>query len=447
MTTYYREQRIKKRTIICFLIIVFIHTSFAQNKKETFKLTPKIKTEVVQSVSNLLLNNYVFPDTAKLMSAFILAQLHKGNYKTITNPVTFTDVLSQDILSVLKDNHLQIQYNPAFEKQLLSANNDNATPQKNQTNYSNSNYGFRVVKILNGNIGYIEMSGFANPNTKSQEAVKAAMALVANTNTLIFDMRNNGGGSPEMVKYICSYFFQNKTHLMDWYNRSANTLTPFYTSPDTTEKRFLNKPIYILIADKTASAAEEFCYDLKNLNRATLVGQTTMGAAHGTYEASASNGFVLYIPYARMVNAITKTDWENTGVVPHISTGADKALEVVEEKIFQNLLTTVTDSTSKFELNWQYNLLKAHNNPVTINPETLQQFVGVYGERTFTLQNGELYYQRVGKPLFKLTPLTGTIMKGNDFFKIEFTKNDKGVYDEIIAYYQDGRIEKAKRTK
>ncbi len=39
------------------------------------------------------------------------------------------------------------------------------------------------------------------------------------------------------------------------------------------------------------------------------------------------------------------------------------------------------------------------------------------------------------------------MFKGNDFFKIVFVKNADGNFDELIAYYQDHRVEKAKRTK
>jgi C-terminal processing protease CtpA/Prc len=333
-----------------------------------------------------------------------------------------------------------------MEKQLL--NDGQILPAKIASgNYRNTNAGVRSIKILNGNIGLLELGNFVDPTTEAKEAMRSALTFLANTNAVIFDLRNNSGGSPAMVQYICGYLFENKTHLMDWYSRPADKLTAYWTTPDSTEKRFINKPVYILAGKGTASAAEEFCYDLKHLKRATLIGQATAGAAHGTLERAAGHGVIVYVPYAHMINAVTKTDWEHTGAIPDINVASEKALEVAQEKIFETLLKTTTDTLNLFELNWQYDLLKAYNNPVTIDTETLHKFCGIYGERTFTLENGEFYYQRVGKPKFKLSPMSNNIMKGNDFYKIEFIKSVDGSYNEIIAYYQDRRIERAMRTK
>jgi hypothetical protein len=427
--------------LLLFLFLLYTFTSFSQKP-----LDAKTKNEIVNSVSKILLNDYVYPDTAILMSNHILKQLADGKYKSITSVVALTDVLNSDIKTVVNDGHFQITYNPVMEKQLLNHGELAPTPVASG-NYRNANAGMRSIKILNGNIGLLELGNFVEPTKEAKEAMRSALTFLANTNAIVFDLRNNGGGSPAMVQYICGYLFEKETHLMDWYSRPANRTTEFYTTPDSTEKRFIHKPIYILAGKGTASAAEEFCYDLKHLKRATLIGQATAGAAHGTLERTAGHGVIVYVPYAHAINAITKTDWEHAGVIPDVNVALEKALEVTQEKIFETLLKSTTDTLNLFELNWQYDMLKAFNNPVTIDKETLQKFCGVYGERTFTLENGELYYQRIGKPKFKLSAMTKNIMKGNDFFKIEFIKSADGSYNEIIAYYQDRRIERATRTK
>lgn len=430
-----------KNFLLLSILLSCVLKSFSQKSLDT-----KIKSEIVNSVSQILLNDYVYPDTAILISKHILKQLAAGNYKSVSNIVALTDALNADIKTIVNDGHFQITHNPVMEKQLLTQGQLPPAPIASG-NYRNSNAGIRSIKILNGNIGLLELGNFVEPTKEAKEAMRAALTFLANTNAIIFDIRNNGGGSPAMVQYICGYLFEKETHLMDWYSRPAERTTIYYAIPDSTEKRFIHKPVYILTGKGTASAAEEFCYDLKNLKRATLIGQSTAGAAHGTLERTAGHGVIVYVPYARSINAITNTDWEHTGVIPNINIASEKALEVAQEKIFETLLKTTTDTLNLFELKWQYDLLKATNNPVTIDIETLQKFCGVYGERTFTLENGELYYQRVGKPKFKLTAMTNNILKGNDFFRIEFVKSATGSYDEIIAYYQDRRIEKAIRTK
>jgi hypothetical protein len=429
-----------------FLFFNIFLKSYSQVNSQVTLLTPKSKSEIINSISQLLLDNYVYPDTAKLMSDYILKQFSGASYESIDSPIKLADVLNAGIKTIINDGHFQIIYNPILEKQLLD--NNQVLPQnESKDNFRNHNSGIHSMKILNGNIGLLEMQNFVDTNSESLEAVKSALTFLSNTNAIIFDLRNNGGGSSEMVHFITSYFFEKKIHLCDRYSRPANRLTEYYTTPDTTEKRFLHKPVYILIGGSTGSAAEEFTYNLMALKRATIVGEHSSGIAHGTFERPATNGVVIYIPYSRTINAVTKTDWEYNGVTPDIKINSEKALEVALENIFEKLIKSTTRSTSLFELNWQYDLLKAANNPLTIDQESLRKFCGVFGERTFTLENGELYYQRLGKPKFKMTAMSNTKFKGNDFFMIEFIKNTEGNFDELTAYYQDQRIEKAKRTK
>ena len=44
--------------------------------------------------------------------------------------------------------------------------------------------------------------------------------------------------------------------------------------------RFVDQPVYVLTSHETFSGAEEFTFDLKTQNRATIVGETTGGGAH-----------------------------------------------------------------------------------------------------------------------------------------------------------------------
>ena len=83
----------------------------------------------------------------------------------------------------------------------------------------------------------------------------------------------------------------------------------------------------MLTSSYTGSAAEEFTYNLKHLKRATIVGQTTGGAAHPVTERVINDRFRMLVPYARAENPITKTNWEGVGVIPHIKVSASNALD------------------------------------------------------------------------------------------------------------------------
>jgi hypothetical protein len=208
-------------------------------------------------------------------------------------------------------------------------------------------------------------------------------------------------------------------------------------------------PLYILINNKTFSASEMFVYGMQTIHRAVIIGETTGGGAHGTFSQGVSNGFRLYVPYSTAISPITKTSWEQVGVKPEIEVHPDKALETAEMKIFEGMIANTTDPSELFNLKWDLDLLRAINNPVTIDTLTLQRYAGTYGERVFTYENGKLFYQRKGKPKFELEPMSMTVMKGkgNDYFKIEFVQDNQGKSYKVNAYYQDDRIETSTRTE
>ncbi|MQA89441.1 MAG: hypothetical protein GEU90_04290 [Gemmatimonas sp.] len=58
---------------------------------------------------------------------------------------------------------------------------------------------------LSGDIGYIDVVGFPSLAV-FKSAVDQAMASLEDTEALIIDVRRNGGGSPESVSNLVSYF-------------------------------------------------------------------------------------------------------------------------------------------------------------------------------------------------------------------------------------------------
>jgi C-terminal processing protease CtpA/Prc len=191
------------------------------------------------------------------------------------------------------------------------------------------NCAFEKVEWLPSNIGYLKFNGFADPEICGP-TVAAAMGFLANVDALIIDLRNNGGGSPEMVAYVCSYLFTERTHLNDLYNRKEDKTTEFWTK-DVPGPRLAKQPVLVLTSKRTFSGAEEFTYNLKNLKRATIIGETTGGGAHPVSGHRIDDHFMIGVPDARAINPITKTNWEGTGVEPDIKVPASDALEVAKK--------------------------------------------------------------------------------------------------------------------
>ena len=322
-----------KYFFISFLIMFFYTKGYGQTQQ--IVLSSKIKKQVVDSISKQLATNYIYLDTALKMGNFIKHQLNAGVYDTIKSPKVFAAALKKDILSVYHDGHLSIDYNPGFTGG-PNIKNPDAEKEQNERRLKfrkRVNFGFEKAELLPDDIGYLKVRGFFPPDKETKEMTIAALRFVSNSEALIIDLRNNGGGDPNMVSYICSFFFSNRTHLNDLYVRKENSTTSYWTTPDTTLKALSTIPVYILTSKETFSAGEELTYDLQTQKRAIVVGETTGGGAHPVQPYAAGNGFVANIPFARAINPVTKTNWETVGVKPDVEIGADKALDAAISKI------------------------------------------------------------------------------------------------------------------
>jgi len=316
-----------------FALLVFITLPFAasaqqpQNQPDA-PVDSATRSAVVDALVKELNDSYVFPDTAKKMENDLRARQAKNEYDSITSSQTFATKLTEDLQSVSHDKHLRVRFSSNIipvrpEKEEPTA--DEKAQEIQYVKFMNS--GFEQIERMRGNIGYIRFNGFVDPELGT-DTVTSAMNFVSNTDALIFDLRDNGGGDPAMVKLICSYLFGDKAvHLNDLYWRKGNRTEEFWTTPTVAGKKFLDKDVYVLTSSRTFSGAEEFSYNLKNLKRATIIGETTGGGAHpGGFERLGDH-FGAFIPIGRAISPITKTNWEGTGVEPDVKVPRDQALK------------------------------------------------------------------------------------------------------------------------
>jgi retinol-binding protein 3 len=319
-------------------ILLYDEEAMAQGVES--KLTTAEMSVTIDSVNAILQKNYIFPEVADKMAQSLKMNLKKGNYNSLVNPSEFARQLTKDLYSVSNDRHLSVNYNPqliAAEKNAVT--DEEKTKQENQRimDLKRSNFGFQEIKILAGNIGYLDLREFADPKYAGETAI-AAMNFLSNADALIVDLRQNGGGSPSMIQLISSYFFSPEpVHLNNFYFRPTNENTQTWTLPYVPGVRRPDIDLYILTSSYTFSAAEEFCYNLKNLKRATIIGETTGGGAHPTGSVIATDKFFVRVPKGRAINPITNTNWEGTGVTPHIQVSAEKALATAHAKALENL--------------------------------------------------------------------------------------------------------------
>ncbi len=440
----------------CLLTALFIilssHPSLAQptGNGELKDLSSKAKKNAITSIIKLLNDNYVYPETAKKTEKYLLSKLKKNEYDDINNPIDFGEALTKDLQSVSKDKHLRVNYNPEAAD-IISKRKPNAdeTEEKDvQEMMKYQNYGFEKVERLNGNIGYIDFRNFA-PSKLSKETVASVMGFISNTDAVIIDLRQNGGGDPTGVQLICSYFFDaTPVHLNDIYYRPENKTEEYWTLGDIEGKRMPNINLYILTSKYTFSGAEEFAYDLKNLNRATIIGETTGGGAHPGDMKAVDKNFVIFLPMGRAINPVTKTNWEGVGVAPDIEISSEKALETAEIMALEKIKTVKANPEIKKDLDSKIEILKAELNPVTLDETALKSYPGNYEDRTISIDNGKLYYQRAGRPKLQMIPLSGDTFgfKELGFFKLKFEKDSKGNVISVTGIYSDGHNDSSKKN-
>jgi C-terminal processing protease CtpA/Prc len=306
------------------------------------------RTQVIDGVLKRLNDSYVFPDMAKKMEQSIRERVTNKEYDQITSAKAFATKLTEDLQAVSKDKHLRVRYSHNAIPERGPRREPTAEErEQNKRELTWMNHGFSKVERLPGNIGYIEFLNFLDPDLGA-DTVAAAMNFVNGTDALIIDMRNNGGGDPAMVALVCSYLFgAEPVHLNDLYWREGNRTDEFWTKKEVAGKRYLNRDVYVLTSKRTFSGAEEFTYNLKNLKRATIIGETTGGGAHPGGGFRISEHFGMFVPTGRAISPITKTNWEGTGVTPDVDVPADQALLTAQVMALKKTVTNIPDPDLK----------------------------------------------------------------------------------------------------
>lgn len=306
------------------------------------------KSEVIEQVRSRLNQSYVFPDVGARMADALRDRSAKGEYEAITSAREFADKLTADLHAVSKDKHLWVAYSPKPAKQPQAPSQSaEARQEEARQRAARMNHGFWKVERLGGNIGYLDLRQFFDPELARDKAA-AAMTLLADTDALLIDLRENGGGSASMVALLVSYLLEGEPRLINSaYFRPMNETVESWTLKDVAGERYIGKDVYVLTSSKTFSAAEEFAYDLKALKRAIVVGERSGGGANPNMIVQIAQQFEMSVPIGQVTNPITKTNWEGVGVAPDIAVPAHIALETAHLKAVKKCLAKATDEETK----------------------------------------------------------------------------------------------------
>lgn len=438
-----RQLKITTILLVLTLILAFFRVGFSQETE--IRIDADEQELVIDSIAKFMKDKYVFPDKGKEMGDLVSKNLKEGKYDGITNPREFADKLSEDLLTINNDRHIGVRYMPERIAMMKKADEDENNKEleefeKRQREFSN--FYFKEIKMLPGNVGYLKFNGFMEASVAGPTAV-AAMNFLAHADALIIDLRDNGGGSPSLIQLITTYFFDDSEHLNSFYIREGDKMDQFWTLTYVPGERMLETDLYVLTSSRTFSGAEEFTYNLKNMERAVIVGETTGGGAHPVSSYIINDNFMVRVPFGKAVNPISETNWEGAGVEPDIKTTKEEALDMAYMMALDSLLKKEGDEDIKYGIAWAVDGLKAKFDPITLDEKTMKNYVGVYGPRKLTLEDGNLYYQREDRPKMKLIPMKEDLfmVKEIDYFRLKIIIED-GKAVAVEGHYDNGTVDR-----
>jgi hypothetical protein len=423
----------------------------AVGQDDSMPASTEFKAAAVDSVSWALNKTYVFEDVAKEMEKHIRRKLKKGDYDDLETVQEFARQLTEDMREISSDRHLGVQFmsDELLEEYQQGDEDPDVAHQLAFERGRKRNFEFKKLEILDGNVGYLKLNGFNDTSLSGPTAI-AAMNFLGYTDALIIDLTENGGGSPSLIQTIMAYLLDGSTHLNSFYIRDGDSLQQFWSAPYVPGPKMVDTELYVLTSSHTFSAAEEFTYNVKNLERGTIVGETTGGGAHPvTSYLFPSLNMGMRVSFGRAINPVSGTNWEGTGVAPDIEVPADQAFDAAYLNALGKLRERDMSDEEAFVLDWAIQGLDARLNPVEVDVATLESYAGDYGPRHLRVESGRLLYNRDDRDPIVATPMTETMFSFDavPYFRLEIVLGDDGAPVKLIGHYENGHTDENPRDQ
>lgn len=292
---------------------------------------------VAESAAVVLERHYVDSTVAAGYARTLRTHLAGRRYDTVTTTHALARLITADLNAFHRDGHLQLL--PVRERR-AAERPDSATMALRARRW---NGGVVKAEQLAGNIGYLKLDGFAHPEDGARPT-DAAFAFLQDTDALIIDLRDNTGGEPRMVAHLVTRLLPaDRVKLINTIRKRGDSVPRQYWTVDGLAGPRYLKPVYLLMAARTVSAPEELAYDLRVLQRATIVGERSGGAANPGRMVDLGHGLGIFVSDEQAVNPVTGTNWEGVGIAPDVAVPASDALATAHRLALEALLPTATD--------------------------------------------------------------------------------------------------------
>jgi hypothetical protein len=240
------------------------------------------------------------------------------------------------------------------------------------------NYGFQEIKILEGNIAYLKISAFPNPNYIDKEILDYVSGFMANATSIIIDLQNVKEGDINFLPLLCSYFVgKHEIEIATQYCRYRNEYKVLKTIPKISKNlsNLTKQKLYILVNNQTSATAELLTQFLKKYRNATIIGQVTAGNAYLTRRHTIHTSKLYFdIPDTKII--VNQTDsWEKKGILPDTVGQQNENFELAYNLGLQNILDSTKNMITKEVINIILDYRKAKHNKIVFEDLDANFFV------------------------------------------------------------------------
>ncbi|WP_182835533.1 S41 family peptidase [Flagellimonas lutimaris] len=398
-----------KQVYLFHMLVVLVFLFFLSCHTTTDHKVNKEEQDVISSITNILEKNYVDKEIATELSRMLKENKSSGKYEGLDNTI-FVARVNRDIRSIVNDRHLQVMTNSPSKKLPWSKSS------------------ILKVDVLEGNIGYLKLSVFPNPNKEYYGQMANALGLLKDTNGIIIDLSDNGGGHPDAVSNLLGYFVENKTLYDSFYVPSIDKSFEYTTRGEVKGHKLMNMPLGIIVNERTASVAELCALAFQNLQLGKVYGTTTMGLVNLAEYYPINDSLYLLASKGKQKNPFN-VNIEDKGVIPDIRS---------DNAIVQAHLDLIKKAHGSSFKDWYNKSLG--KTPVKLNDSLINTYVGNYGYLTIGKKDSTLYYNDEMGFSYQMIPLNentfGLKLNSDERFRLIFKENRGEVM--LIKKYFDG---------
>ena len=323
-----------------FVLLLFLLSPGAAAQS----LTDQQKREIVERTATAYADGYVFADKGQTIASALRERMRGPGFGNRQTTKEFAGDLTATIRRAVADRHIEVlPPEPNEVKKGPEAEPTRAERLGWVERLRRRNYDFVRVERLAGNVGLLQLNSFPPPELAGDTA-EAAMAFLKNSDALIIDLRENGGGTGDMVRLLASYFFVEPTRLSRTVRRNREPRVSFdMTLSSLPGDRMPVIDLYVLTSSKTFSAAEAFAFALQENDRAIIVGETSGGGGNAGDYVDVGHGFRAFVPDVHVASPYREASWEGRGVAPAIEVPAARALAAAHREAVKRLAETAVD--------------------------------------------------------------------------------------------------------